>query len=102
MICFDHCCFFFFYFKTDILQLDVTWLYDSFVGNGSNISTEDLLKIDGVTSEVEQNQDALTAAAVSSTKLYKASEAAHANISWEKLQQMRLASFSPNSTISVL
>lgn len=81
------------FLQTDILQLDVTWLYDSFVGNG-NITTCSEEESEPISLSVPTDARR-SIADVCSTKLYKPTEAAdNETLSWRELQTMQLASFS--------
>ena len=97
----------------------MTWLYDSFVGNGNeppSVPQTRQLKEARVATACEDDKGpspVLTVAgvgvgagagagAVVSTQPYKVSELAHANLSWKSLQQMPLASFASNATLSIV
>jgi predicted dehydrogenase len=85
------------FLQTDILQLDVTWLYDSFVGNGNTSNDE----VKRVKESLDQDiQKDITAASMSSTKVYKAAELSQSCLSWDELKGMKLASYAPTAILS--
>lgn len=87
--------------QTDILQLDVTWLFDDFEGGGEDVSGGDYIEssvYSGIISNISKPTVTSESSKTSAASSHKGVRKDGSTRTWNSMQKLNLATFNSHST----